>query len=120
MAKVLLVDDDRALWPPSNPYSSRRAMPLPWPRTARRRRLPSESLDLLLTDLFMPEEDGIESFIEIRRSGNQSLRIIATLGGGGTAGRTLLDIAAEFGADVQLQKPITLKALVDAIRRCGL
>jgi CheY-like chemotaxis protein len=75
---------------------------------------------LVITDLFMPEREGIETIIELRRHFPQ-LRIIAISGGGGgRAGEALapernLQMARKLGATVTLAKPFTPQQLADAV-----
>ncbi len=80
--------------------------------------------DLIITDIFMPKEDGIETIFELKTE-SPDVKIIAISGGGSWAqfGRHLgadepLDIARKFGADRVLKKPIKLKhllAMVDSL-----
>jgi CheY-like chemotaxis protein len=122
MPKVLLVDDDREVLATLRSMLGRLGYDVAAAENGAQamQRLRSEPFDLLITDIFMPEMDGIEVIIESRKSGGPDLRIIATSGGGGAGDLSFLEMAMRFGADAQLQKPITLKALAEAIRRCGL
>lgn len=77
--------------------------------------------DLILTDLFMPNEDGIETIFEIK-SRHPEVCIIAISGGGRWAqsgasvgAQEPLDMATHFGADRTLKKPIKLQELLDMV-----
>jgi CheY-like chemotaxis protein len=74
--------------------------------------------DLLITDLLMPEKDGIETILEIRRAGAE-LPILAISGGGRYGSRDdLLRMAERLGATATLQKPFTREQLLAAVERC--
>lgn len=80
-------------------------------RIARR-----EPLDLVVTDLVMPEKEGIETIHDLRQE-FPDLPIIAISGGGRAGADVYLDTAAELGADVILQKPFAMAALASAVRQ---
>ena len=60
--------------------------------------------DLVITDLVMPEKEGIETIIEMRRE-RPDTKIIAISGGGRTHDGCFLKMAAELGAAAILPKP---------------
>ena len=71
--------------------------------------------DLVITDIVMPEMEGIETIRTIRREFS-ALRIIAISGGGSAEGSAIfLDAAAKFGADMVLSKPFRAAELVAAV-----
>lgn len=77
-----------------------------------------QSFDLLITDLLMPEKDGIETILEIRRV-NETLPILAISGGGKYGARgELLRMAQRLGATATLQKPFSREQLVAAVDLC--
>ncbi len=76
--------------------------------------LRTSSVDLVLTDIFMPEKDGIEVIMEIKRRWPQS-KIIAITGGGQTGQTELIPAALLLGATRMLQKPIAKQALIAAV-----
>lgn len=79
--------------------------------------LSREPFDLLITDLLMPEKDGIEIIMEARRD-HPAIRIIAMSGGGMAAPSEYLPMAELLGAERTLAKPFTgaeLRALVDSV-----
>lgn len=72
--------------------------------------------DLVITDIHMPEMDGIETMLELRRAWPR-LRIIATTGGPdpqAKGGR--LDDARLLGAVRTVAKPFTLEDMLSAVR----
>ena len=73
------------------------------------------SADLMITDLIMPEVDGLEA-IRTVRSINPEVRIIAMSGGGRTVTRDYLPDAKAFGAEVILHKPFTPDEVIEQVR----
>lgn len=71
--------------------------------------------DLIITDLIMPDKEGIETIIEIRRDFPET-KIIAISGGGRITAREYLELAETFGADRSLSKPIGREELLAAVR----
>lgn len=72
--------------------------------------------DLVITDLVMPEKDGLETISALRRI-NPSAKIIAISGGGRTLGlgQLYLETAQSIGAARVLAKPFTSTALLTAV-----
>lgn len=123
MALILVIDDDQALR-----------------RTMRRilvdaghavidaedgnvgmKRLHAEQPALVITDILMPNKDGIETIREIRQLSPRT-KIIATSGGGSSGEAMFLKAARVFGADAILQKPFRaadLLATVDRLLAAG-
>ncbi len=71
--------------------------------------------DLIVTDIMMPDMDGIETIIALRR-GNPDVRIIAISGGGRVGNTDYLSLAEKFGATHVLAKPFRRQQLVDAVQ----
>ena len=69
---------------------------------------------MVITDIVMPEKEGIETIIEIKQSWPQ-IKIIAISGGGRICAEDYLHIARELGADVTLKKPFTRSELLGAV-----
>jgi YesN/AraC family two-component response regulator len=72
--------------------------------------------DLVITDVFMPHTDGIETIRAIRRV-TPSARIIAISGGYIGSGWNYLDSIVVLGANLALQKPFTCTQLLSAVDR---
>jgi len=71
--------------------------------------------DLIITDLIMPEKEGIETIRELRRDFTD-VKIIAISGGGAIGPETYLQMAKSMGAHRVFGKPFQLKEISDAIR----
>jgi YesN/AraC family two-component response regulator len=78
-------------------------------------RLARESFDVLVTDIMMPEKDGLEIIMEMRRR-FPAVKIIAVSGGGRMGNLYFLDIAAKLGALHALQKPFGRQEIINAVR----
>jgi DNA-binding NtrC family response regulator len=76
--------------------------------------LGAEAVDLLLTDILMPDVDGIELIMQVRRS-HPELKVIAMSGGGRTAAEVLINIARRLGVHATLEKPFDLATLLEKI-----
>jgi CheY-like chemotaxis protein len=75
--------------------------------------------DVVLTDLIMPETDGIETIREFRRI-HSSVKIIAMSGGGWVGTRDYLKAAKLLGADETLTKPFAKEDVAAILERlCG-
>jgi DNA-binding response OmpR family regulator len=67
--------------------------------------------DLVITDVLMPEKDGLELIKELCRD-NPDVQIIAISGGGLLYAEDCLKMAKLFGAKHILKKPIDIKVLL--------
>lgn len=70
--------------------------------------------DLVVTDLLMPEKDGLEVVMELRKDFPQ-VKII-TLSGGGAYGNSSLETSKALGAARTLRKPFREDQLLEAVR----
>jgi len=68
--------------------------------------------DLVITDIFMPERNGLDVILDLAPS---NANIIAMSGGGEIDCGDYLDDAVQFGARRWLRKPFTVHALVEAV-----
>ena len=76
----------------------------------------ASTIELIITDLLMPEQDGLETIQELRRHAPQA-KIIAMSGGGQSGLLDLLPIAAKLGAQQTLRKPLRRRDLLDAVQQ---
>jgi len=116
MARILVIDDDsqvldmlqkalqRAGYDVMATSRALEAMPL----------FKKETADLLITDIFMPEQEGLGTIREFRRE-VPDLKIIAISGGGTDGSLEYLQTAKLFGADRTLAKPFARKEMLEAV-----
>jgi DNA-binding response OmpR family regulator len=71
--------------------------------------------DVVITDLFMPDKDGIETIIELRKL-SPLVKIVAISGWTSAQGSDYLQVAREIGASVTLQKPFDPQELSRVVR----
>jgi DNA-binding response OmpR family regulator len=71
--------------------------------------------EVLITDIFMPNKDGIETIVDFR-SKFPAVKIIAMSGGRSSSNVDYLDTAREIGADECLSKPFGLHELLSAVQ----
>lgn len=81
------------------------------------RKFRASPADLVLTDIIMPDKEGIALIMELRRD-YPGAKIIAMSGGGRIGNKDFVSIATALGADAGLQKPfddILLAATLGAV-----
>jgi DNA-binding NtrC family response regulator len=81
--------------------------------------LTSDAFDLVITDIIMPEMEGIETLINVKRQ-RPDTQVIAMSGGGRTGNVDFLQTAQKLGAAAILHKPFTMNSLSAAVEEaCG-
>jgi YesN/AraC family two-component response regulator len=70
--------------------------------------------DLIITDIIMPQKEGLEIILELRKN-HPTLKIIAISGGGRFGPECYLPSAKLLGADMIFQKPLVQKEFMEAI-----
>ena len=71
--------------------------------------------DLILTDLIMPEEDGLKVIMKLKEM-KPDVKIIAISGGGKAGPGSYLNLAKVLGADAIYSKPFSVNDLIIKIR----
>lgn len=71
--------------------------------------------DLMITDIVMPEKEGLELITEVREK-YSNIKIIAYSGGGSASPQNYLDFAKGMGADKVFSKPMPLNELRQEIK----
>jgi DNA-binding NtrC family response regulator len=77
----------------------------------------SERPDLIITDIIMPEQEGIQTITEIRGV-QPNAKIIAISGGGRIGNTDFLKIARHLGAFDAIAKPFDPDDLLSRVGRC--
>ncbi len=73
-----------------------------------------EPSDLVITDIIMPDKEGIETILDLRRD-FPDVRIIAISGGGRIRPENHLHLAAAAGVLRTLAKPFTRQEILQAV-----
>jgi len=77
----------------------------------------SEAPDLVITDVFMPKVEGLETISEIKQI-HPDQKIIVISGGGQSAHLHVLDAAISLGAMEQIAKPFSASELLAKVNLC--
>lgn len=80
-------------------------------------RMRAERPDLIITDIIMPEKEGIETIRQILAE-QPTARIMAVSGGGRHGNMDFLSAARKLGAMEVLEKPFEPDELVSRVARC--
>jgi CheY-like chemotaxis protein len=118
MASIVLIDDDPALRSAMRKILERAGHSVHDAEDGGKGLALVESVrpDLVVTDLVMPEKEGIETILELRER-FQEIPIIAVSGAeGGEAAGPLFD-ASLFGAAAVLAKPFSISDFVAVVEK---
>ena len=77
----------------------------------------AERPDLVITDVLMPDMEGIETIRELRRIAPE-LKIVVISGGGRVNNVDYLELARKFGAAAALRKPFPLDEFCRVVNDC--
>lgn len=116
MATILLVDDDDAFRTMLRRALQRVGHTVLEAEDGRAalRTLSGATVDLVITDIIMPNTEGIETIIALRRT-HPELKVIAMSGGGRMKPEGYLEVAKQFGAVHVFKKPFNTKKFFAAI-----
>lgn len=111
--KILIIDDDPSLLGLMSTALSRAGFDTYRAKDGREgaKTFAAHQPDVVITDILMPEKEGIETIMDLKR-GPCPPRIIAISGGGRFGGGEFLRWAQMLGADAALTKPFRMSALV--------
>ncbi len=73
------------------------------------------TFELIITDIIMPEKEGIETIMEIKRH-SPDVKIIAVSGGGRLQANDYLDMAEKLGANRVFSKPFQINDFIKAVK----
>jgi len=114
VARILIIDDDdalRTLWRRTLLRAGYEVLDASNGNAGLARYRQEERIDLVITDILMPDKEGLETIRDLR-SVDPQVKIIAT---SGASHSTYLDLAVRFGARRVLLKPFTHSELLDAV-----
>jgi len=116
MACILIVEDDRDLREMLRTTLIKRKYIVSEASNGKEAllRFKPSMTDLVITDLIMPDEDGLKVIMKIREI-KPSIKIIAISGGGKAGPGNYLDLAKALGADEIFSKPFSINDLIKKI-----
>jgi DNA-binding NtrC family response regulator len=114
---ILIIDDDAAVSRTLSLILTRAGYEVRCAPTGRKglELLAADGFDLVLTDIIMPELDGIEAIRRIRDD-YPNLRVIAMSGGGQIDKADFLHMAHVLGADRVMEKPVRSDQLLELVK----
>ena len=117
MAKILIIDDDAQVLATLRKMLEREGYEVvTTPDGLKGVKYYRENpADLIITDLIMPEKEGVETITELRQD-FPNVRIIAISGGWRNDPERYLRIAKNLGAQYAFTKPVKRKELLNAVR----
>jgi DNA-binding response OmpR family regulator len=118
MARILVIDDDHAVRLTIQVILERDGHEVICASDGDQglRAFASALPQLVITDIIMPNKEGLETIMQIRACG-ATTPIIAMSGGGRVGNADFLKMAAELGANEVLPKPFERHDLTGAVRR---
>ncbi len=117
MARILVIDDDEQVLDMLYESLTREGYDVLRASNGEQglRLYRQEPVDLIITDIIMPEKEGIETIIELRRD-FPDVKIIAMSGGGRIGTKDYLHLAKIFGVQRTFTKPVAREQLLIAIK----
>jgi DNA-binding response OmpR family regulator len=118
MAKILVIDDEPSILLMLKKMLEREGHEVDLALNGRDGMELFESIKpaLVITDIIMPEKEGLETILELRKK-NPGLKIIAISGGGRISPEGYLPGAKLLGADMVFQKPLVPKEFTEAVTK---
>ncbi len=118
MANILVVDDDPLVLKMLMKIIGRAGYNVWTAENGREalQRIQEESVDLMITDIVMPEKEGIETIAELKKIAPE-VKVIAISGGGLSGTDNYLLAAQKLGAARVLAKPFHPEVLLQAIEQ---
>ena len=116
MAGILLVEDDedlRTMLKRSLEKANYKIIEASNGKEAMKK-FKSELVDLVITDLVMPEQDGIGLIMELKKI-KSDMKFIAISGGGKAGPANYLSIAETLGANAVFSKPFSINVFLEKV-----
>ena len=118
MARILIIDDEASIRKPLRVILERAGHEVVSAANGSEavRLWRQRAGDMVITDIHMPEKNGLETIIELRQIAPQA-RILAMSGGDLNARVDVLGDATLLGAVHTISKPFTLDEMLRAVER---
>jgi DNA-binding NtrC family response regulator len=115
MPRILIIDDDTAVRATVRHVLERAGYETVEAGDGREASRLLDGVDLVITDLLMPDMDGVDFLGQMRREG-RTMPVIAMSGGGKVDSKSYLDVAKALGAYATIAKPFDLEHLLATVR----
>lgn len=119
MAKIVVIDDDNTITDIIKDFLTKTEHEVITFNSSIEglKYLKNEPVDILFTDIFMPEKDGYEVVEEIKKM-NKNIKVISSSAGMGPMNKEhTLNISKVLGSDATLEKPFDINELLDTINK---
>lgn len=118
MARILVIDDDPQICDllKQNLEKEGHAIDTAENGVAGLNQFREHPAELIVLDILMPEKEGLETILDLRRE-FPDVKIIAMSGGNERAKLNLLDLAQRLGAQYCIQKPFQLQDFNDLVHK---
>lgn len=108
MAKVLIIDDDEVIRMLLARFLINDGHDVVAAEDGRKgvAALKAQEFDVVVTDIYMPNQEGLATIMEIRKT-FPAVKVVAMSGGGARLSMDVLPVAEALGAARTLRKPFT-------------
>ena len=119
MALILVIDDDDAIRSMLSIFFQKQGYEVEIASNGKEGLsiFKTKPVDLVITDIVMPEKEGIETIGELIHE-CPDVKIIAISGGCRIIPDTYLSLAKSLGAAYTFNKPVAMKELLTAVKKC--
>lgn len=116
MKHILIIDDDEMILVVFGRFLKGKGYAVDCAENGKEglRLLEAEPPDLVVTDIMMPDTDGLEVVLSMRKK-HPDIPVIAISGGMNVAPMDFLPLVKKFGADKVFYKPVELDELLEGI-----
>ena len=118
MKRILLIDDDPTVRGAFRKILEREGYDVVTASNgkAAMRSVRQKDPDIVITDMLMPEQDGVETIMELRRD-YPELKVVAISGGGCISSDYYLEVALKLGVETVLHKPLKREKLLATVEK---